>query len=561
MARSLKSRTATGIGVLFLCLVAISVVSFVFVNLLSDKTEALLTANYKSIRYCNEMLHALPDVPKNAAATKAFSNALRAQESNITEPGEASATRRLRSLFDALLRSAADSGLRRAINEELYRIGQVNSRALQSKNRTALQTAQNAKLWISLISGVVLLVCLSLVVNLPEYIARPVRELTAGIREIGAKNYNARIHLDRPAREFAELADAFNGMAERLYSFENSNLARLRFEKQRVETIINQMDDAVVGVDAEARILFINGMAEGLFHLRAAEVVGKHAPDVAQHNDLLRAVLGRPGIGKPLKIVVDGKEGYFIVTVREVTHDGSPLGEVFTLKNITEFKELDLSKTALLSTISHELKTPIASIKLGLKLLGSEAEGRLNDGQQQLAAAIGEDADRLLKITSELLNLTQIETGHLLFNTRSVAPAQLVAVAVEAVAALAKEREVQLSAEPPDGLPLIMADAEKTSWVLVNFLTNAIRYTPAGTAVVVRVAEAGKAVRFSVHDGGPGVPAGQQGALFRKYFQGASGTGLGLSICKEFIEAQGGTIGVAHSADPGAEFWFEMPTV
>jgi len=563
MARSLKTRTALGVGVLFLCLLAISVVSYVFVNRLSGKTEALLTANYQSILHCDRMMHALEDVSRGGAALQTFEASLRAQEKNITEPGEGAATARARAAFETLKNSPADTAARRALITALAGISRLNERALDAKNTAALRMAEAARTWVALIGAVTLLLCFSLAVNFPGYIARPVGELAAGIREIASKNYSARIHLDAAAREFVEVADAFNNMAERLYAFENSNLAKLRFEKQRVETVINQLEDAVLGVDAAGRILFINRAAEDLFYLRAAEVVGRAAPDVAKHNDLLRTVLRKGEAGRAVKIVVDGKEQYFIASVRAVAHEGTPLGEVYTLKNVTEFKELDLSKTALLSTISHELKTPIASIKLGLKLLQTGTEGALTGGQQELAAAIGEDADRLLKITGELLNLTQIETGHVLFNPLAVAPARLVRTAADAVTAIAREKNVTLAIHAPDDLPLVTADEEKTGWVLINFLTNAVRHSPPGSAVQVAASRAEKAVRFSVTDAGPGIPPTERARVFQKYFQsagsGPSGSGLGLAICKEFIEAQGGRVGVESEGASGATFWAEMP--
>ena len=208
------------------------------------------------------------------------------------------------------------------------------------------------------------------------------------------------------------MVDAFNAMAKQLDQYEISNLAKILFEKKRIETIVNQMDDAVFGLDANGKILFINGAAEMLFHLRADEIVGKYAPDIALYNDLLRTILQKNNTA-PLKIIADNKEHFFSADTRLVEKEGEPLSEVFTLRDITSFKELDISNTNLLATISHELKTPISSIKMSAKLLNDERVGSLNGEQQELMQSINSDTERLLRLTGELLNVTQLETGNI----------------------------------------------------------------------------------------------------------------------------------------------------
>ena len=406
MAISIKSKVAAVIGILFALLLAVSIVAIVFINLLSSKTEKLLTANYNTIRYCSEMSYAIDGINTNPAAAGKFELNLKAQENNITEPGELEATQQLRYFFEQVRNGNHDTTVLHSINAKIYDIYLLNQRALERKNHNALKTAANAKLWLTILTTVVVLISFTFVVNIPGYIANPVRMLTDGIKEIAQKNYEKRIYLDNKD-EFGEMASAFNLMAKKLYEYEHSNISKVLFEKKRVETIINQMEDAVIGLDAENKVLFINHKAEELFNLKETDITGKYAPDIALYNDLLRTVLQKNTQLKPLKIIVNGKECYFSIDYRTVNNEGESIGEVLTLSDITSLKELDISKTNLLATMSHQLKTAVSAIKAGINKINDEKTGGTNEEQKALINNIDESADRISHIINELTNITK----------------------------------------------------------------------------------------------------------------------------------------------------------
>lgn len=214
-------------------------------------------------------------------------------------------------------------------------------------------------------------------------------------------------------------------MAEKLDEYESSNLAQLRFEKSRIETIINQMKDGILGLDVKKNVLFLNTVAENLLGLKEAEIVGKYVADVAVKNDLMRSLL-QEGDHKELKIFADGKESYFNKDILNVTNNGEVIGKVIILRNITIFHELNEAKTNFIATVSHELKTPISSIKMSARLLNDKRVGTLNDEQLDLIKNITDDSERLLKITSELLNVSQVETGQIQLNITRVNPAVII---------------------------------------------------------------------------------------------------------------------------------------
>ena len=232
------------------------------------------------------------------------------------------------------------------------------------------------------------------------------------------------------------------------------------------------------------------------------------------------------------------------------------------LRNITIYKELDFAKTNFIATVSHELKTPIASIKMSLQLLEKTETGAINNEQKLLIDSVKEDSQRLLKITAELLKLSQLETGNILMNIQKNNPYDIVKFAIEAVKVQADQKNIKIILEQENNLPNINADSEKTTWVLINFLTNAITYSSANSAITVNLKIEESQVIFQVIDTGKGIDNKYQPKIFDKYFQipgsNLSGTGLGLAISKEFIENQGGSIGLKSELGLGSRFYFKM---
>ena len=389
--------------------------------------------------------------------------------------------------------------------------------------------------------------------------ASPVASLTEGIKAIADKNYSQRIHLNRKD-EFGELANAFNTMAERLDEYEHSNLSKILFEKQRAETVINSLKDASIGIDNKGIVLFANQQALQLLHLANADIIGLPQEDVKKRNDLFRFLINEQN-NIPFKIVVEGKENYFTKEIIELSHENQKASHVIVLKNITPFKELDVAKTNFIATVSHELKTPLASSDFSLKLLEDERVGTLTPEQKELVQNLKDDNKRLLRILSELLDMSQVESGKIQLNLQAVQPVALANKAIESVQNVAKEKNISIKTTLPENLPAIKADADKTTWVLNNFLTNAIRYSVTNTDILLTIEQKENRILFSVQDFGKGIDPQYKDKIFDRYFRvpgSKEGTGLGLAICKEFIEAQGGRVMVDSDFGKGSRFSFEL---
>jgi len=565
MSIRLKTKLSLGLVFLFIMILLLGVVGLFYINQLSNDGKQVLENNQESLVYCNRMLQALENISSDKDAVVSFRDNLQKQQANITEQGEKEATDELTSNFNRLLVEPADPANYSRTRQDIYRVLELNENAILRKSAMAQHTAENARGTLTWLFTILTLVAFTFIFNLPGIISGPIRSLSEGIRAIADKNYKKRIYL-KQKDEFGDLANAFNMMAGKLDEYESSNLAQIKFEKSRIETIINQMRDGIIGLDEKRNILFLNAVAERLLGLKEADISGKYAPDIALSNDLVRTLLQDPTEKKDLKIYADDKESYFSRDTLNVTNNEKTIGQVIVLRNITPFHELNEAKTNFIATVSHELKTPLSSIKMSSTLLTDSRIGTLNLEQQELIRSITDDADRLLKITGELLNISQVETGNIQLKLAPADPAAIVEQAIRAVEFQARQRQVQIHSVVGAGIPFIQADMEKTSWVLINFLTNAIKYSPEDSTVEVMAVRAEDSVEFIVKDHGNGIDEKYLPRIFERYFKvpgthDRNGTGLGLSISKEFIEAQGGRIWVTSRIGEGSRFGFAFPKV
>lgn len=280
---------------------------------------------------------------------------------------------------------------------------------------------------------------------------------------------------------------------------------------------------------------------------------------------LIRELVTPEESGEPLKIYADNKESYFkasyipIINTEAKENESHKLGDVILLKNITEFKELDSAKTTFISTISHELKTPIAAIMMSLQLLEDKRVGTLNNEQEQLSKSIKENSERLLSITGELLNMTQVETGKLQLMPKITKPIELIEYAIKANQVQADKFNIQIEVEyPEEKISKLFVDSEKIAWVLTNLLSNAIRYSKENGHVIIGAKQTDNVIELYVQDFGKGIDPRYHKSIFDRYFRvpgtKVQGSGLGLSISRDFVEAHGGTLTVESELGKGSRF-------
>lgn len=576
----IKTKLNIGIGLLFLMILMLAFSSTWYVSALKKDGENILAANYLSVEYARNMLEAADQwAAGDTQALKTLQINLSRQQKNVTEITEREITDRLTKKLNLLQEEPHNYPVAAELRKELVNLMNVNMAAIVQKNDHARLLAKEAFLLISILGALSFLIAFVLWMNLPSNIADPIKKLTLSIREIAKQNYAQRLYLEGDS-EFVDLANSFNSMAERLQEYANSKLDTILQEKKRVEALVNSIHDPVIGLNDKQEILFINDEALLLTGLSRNDIESKSLKALATGNELVQKIIEIPDKAhlhgeadsrdQTISIYTGDKESFFEKQVHPIAivptgeQALQQVGEVIILRNVTSFKELDVAKTNFIATVSHELKTPIASIQMGLELMNHPKTGVLTENQKKLMEGIRDDSERLLRITSELLNMSQVETGNIKLFAQWCNPMPVITYALQATHLQAEQKQIELITQLDEDLPEVFIDEEKTAWVLTNFITNAIRYSPERSQIIVSLVKKDSKLIFSVQDHGKGIDSSYKDRIFDRYFQipGSmrSGTGLGLSIAKDFIENQGGSIAVDSSLGVGSTFSFSIPT-
>lgn len=606
---SLKTKIYLGFGFLSAMIILLWLVGTIFIYSLSGRSAAMLSENYQSVESAEYLIKSIDEIRnwqleeifhyKNAGDTglldseiEKFESNLVAVETNVTEKGEKDIVDNLKKEYGIYRNQMHKLSIDSSISEEYYftdilpqyrkvrdliiSLSDINRNAIIFKNNSLNNTAHNAFIVLSLIGLVFFIIAASFSFRYPSSIIKPVKQLTLGIKEIANRNYEQKLDY-QSNDELGELAMAFNTMSLKLNEYEHSNLSELLFEKKRTETIINNMKDAIIGVNERHEIIFSNMVACRLLDIGSSDIVGKTVKEAALQNSLLKEILPDTTFlssdemreFSSVKIAKSGKTLYYskdILTVL-LTRTGEekpiPAGFVIILKNITKYLEQDEAKTNFIATISHQLKNPISSIRLNLKLLDDSRIGELNSEQKEIVEALKDESGKMIGITSELLDLAQVETGNIQLNMQSVFPEQIIDYVKESSIRHAGNKNVQLEFVAPASLSPFYGDSEKTAWVLINLINNAIQYSEINGKVKVLISELSDYIEFCVEDQGKGIEDIYLTKIFEKYFRVPGsiekGTGLGLSISKEFICKQKGEIWAESKVNQGSRFYFRLP--
>ena len=408
---------------------------------------------------------------------------------------------------------------------------------------------------------------------IPEYIADPIIKISNSLEQIMDRNYDSRVYIDRQD-EIGDLANSFNKMAEKLEEYEGLNVQNLLLEKQRLENIINRVKEAIIGLDAEHKVLFVNQAFLDLVKIPSSNIVGKSVDKLSQRYSRLKKLFDNlkmknqstPGF-QSIQFEEKDKSYYYERELIEVSlGTGSEIarnGYILLFKNITEFREHDIAKTNFMATLSHELKTPISAIDMSLSLLRDNRIGKLNDDQESLTVTIKQNTTRLLTLINEIMEVSKIETGNIIMVESQTSPVEIVQQALNATHTFIKQKKIVLEEELSKDLPSIHADIQKTSGVLINFISNAVRYTPEQGIIRIEVIATGEEIEFRVSDNGKGMIEEDLRNIFKRFKRAKNdqtkGTGLGLAISKEFIEKQGGRIWANSKLGKGSTFGFALP--
>ncbi|AOY77953.1 HAMP domain-containing histidine kinase [Clostridium formicaceticum] len=614
MKRSIKSK----ILLLFLVVLVIFALTSLWSSknffTLSNSIDDIMRANYKSVVAAQNMVVAL-ERQDSAILSYMFTNEnetfihfkenevkflrdLAIAEGNITERGEKEVVEEIHDAYVIFLEKVrllsniqSNEGQEAAKNfyfnnvfpaferaKELSRNLQLlNQEAMLRLKDQAHNTAEKATystLSIALITTIVgsILAWVSI-----HKTIQPIQELIEKVKKIAEGDYDQQIYI-KGSGEISVLADEFNVMAKKLSSYEQLNIKRLMKEKKKAEAIVEGISDGIIVTDINHKITLVNRAAEKIFGVKETDALERHFLEVAKHEEVFKIIEEVENVQKntdkkPLREVAislrqNEKYKHYRIQVLPIGDKFKEfIGVVTLIQDITKLKEIDEMKSDFISTVSHEFRTPLTSMSMGTGLLLEGIPGPLTENQKELVEAMKEDQERLKNLVNDLLDLSRIESGKIEMNIRGNELKKIVEESVKAFEHQAKDKNIELSYCIEENLPLVRADFNKVSWILINLIGNAMRYTPRDGSGKIQIEgkRTGSIVLVSVSDNGIGIPQEYRKKIFEKFVQvkdregnPTGGTGLGLAICKEIIEAHGGQIWVKSKLGKGSSFYFTL---
>ena len=385
----------------------------------------------------------------------------------------------------------------------------------------------------------------------------PVKKLTQLSKRMAQGELDQEIQITS-RDEVGELARAFNQMAVRLKEM----VALITNERDRMATILSNIDDAIFMVNGNGKITAMNRAAESIFQISEGKALGHTFIEIVRDHELNRLLqrclsTRRQQTGA---VEIKPKKQFLGVVATPLSGDGGCLAHI---QDLTELRRLEMIRQDFISNISHELRTPIASVKALAETLN---EGAVEDPSvaKDFLSRINAEADKLAQMVQELGELSRIESGEAPLQIRSINIAEAIGHAVDRLRAQADRAELKLDIDSPPTLPEVLADEARVEQVLVNLIHNAIKFTPSGGRISISAKAKDNDIVVSVADTGIGIPPDDLPRIFERFYKAdksrtGGGTGLGLAIAKHIVEAHDGRIWAESVEGKGSNFNFTLP--
>jgi two-component system, NtrC family, sensor histidine kinase KinB len=457
-----------------------------------------------------------------------------------------------------------------ALRADCDRLLTLNQAAMQRKSAEAAAIARRNFTAAVSLAVLLTLAGAAIAALVARTILQPIDELTTATTQIASGRLDVTVPVRRDD-EIGRLARSFNDMAGRLREVRESDLGQLMLARQVAEAAVDSLYDPVVVTDGQGRVTRLNDAAEPLFG-REEDVRGRPLADVAR--DPLVAAAVNEVLESQHTVAQEGAAATFALTVGTTERsyrlrstpmrdpEGRLLGAVLLLEDVTHLHEVDRLKSEFVAAASHELRTPLTSLQMGLHLV-LEDTSNLNERQQEILYMCRDEGQRLARLSTDLLDLSKIESGETPPRLARVAPSALVRGAVEPLRFQVEAKEIALTIDVAPDLPAVMADRAHTERVLANLVTNAARVTAKGGSITVTAATRGGHVAITVADTGVGIPPEHLRRIFEPFTQvpgvPSGGAGLGLAISRRLVESQGGQMTVQSEVGVGSRFAFTIP--
>jgi two-component system, OmpR family, phosphate regulon sensor histidine kinase PhoR len=440
-------------------------------------------------------------------------------------------------------------------------VGFVRTALSMTKIRAQVATIQNL-IWI--VASSVSLAVVALTYFVAARIVRPISVLTSAAESIAAGDYRRRV-FKNTTDELGTLADSFNHMSERLEARE----AQLRENRERLATVLEGMVEGVIALDDRERIVLANGAAGRLLSFTPAEAEGRPLLEVVRNHSIHKAQADSQSVEGSRRIEVElGDETNRVLGVNSTFLSGeSSTHCILVLQDVTDLRRLESMRQEFVANVSHELKTPLSSIKAYTETL---LAGAIDDQQNntRFVRRIEEQAERLHELILDMLSLARIESGRQAFDITSVNIRRLVESCLLECEAAADSNGIQLTTDEATPDLHVRADEEGVRQILNNLIDNAIKHTPEGGEVAVRLSQEETMVVIEVRDTGLGIAAEHLPRVFERFYRvdkarsrELGGTGLGLSIVKHLTHSFDGTVEVTSQLGKGSTFVVKLPLV
>lgn len=386
----------------------------------------------------------------------------------------------------------------------------------------------------------------------------PIEKLTIAAQQMTTGNFE-NIEFPETKYELRDLNQALQTMAHQL----GIQIDALTSERAKLSTVLNQMADGVMIVDPNGRVQLLNHAAERIFQIRESKAIDRSVVEVVRYHQLV-GLWRETKRGKRQSTMLEiGPQHHFLQVVGiplKTTLSGSTL---ILFQDLTQLRRLETVRRDFISNVSHELRTPLASLKALAETL---QEGALDDppAAKRFLLRMETEIDNLTQMVNELLELSRIESGKVPLSFQRIQACSLLRPAFDRMILQAERAGLEMVYDCPPDLPVVFADPDRITQVLINLVHNAIKFTAPGGKITLSAYQEAERIIFFVRDTGVGIAKKDLGRIFERFYKAdraraGGGTGLGLSISRHMVEAHGGFIWVESEPDLGSTFYFNLP--
>jgi NtrC-family two-component system sensor histidine kinase KinB len=460
--------------------------------------------------------------------------------------------------------AASESALYRVF-EKLDLLTENDTAESRRTERRAENLATTAVGVLSVTIGAAVALSVALAWFLAASLLTPIKALTSSATALGEGNLDTQVP-EFSSDELGSLGRSFNTMAARLRAYRDATMARVLRTQRTMEATLTSAPDPLFVVSKEGAVEIRNPAAEQLSALPEfsgglpASLSGPLADVLRTDEHYLPTDYSRV-----VTFRVGRDERHYLPRILAIGDKLTEFkGAAVILQDVTKFRLLDDAKTNLVGTVSHELKTPLTSLRMAVYLLLEKTLGPLAPAQREMLETARDDADRLLRIMDSLLDLTRLEAGASALERRPIAVETLLREIADEARTFISAADQKLDVQTEEGLGEINVDAGRLRHVFINLLSNASKYSPPGGIIMLGATSAPEGfVRFAVRNHGPVIPPEALPRLFDRFYQvpghSKPGVGIGLTIALEVVVAHGGSISCSSDAENGTEFHFLIP--